>query len=67
MEVCVYCEIPNKPIYKYGGKSEPICEDCANFKGPPIKVEKVQGRNELCNCGSGKKFKKCCLLKIKNK
>ena len=19
-----------------------------------------QGRNELCNCGSGKKFKKCC-------
>ena len=22
-----------------------------------------QGRNELCNCGSGKKFKKCCLIK----
>ena len=22
-----------------------------------------QGRNELCNCGSGKKFKKCCLGK----
>ena len=20
-----------------------------------------QGRNEMCNCGSGKKFKKCCL------
>lgn len=21
------------------------------------------GRNELCPCGSGKKFKKCCLIK----
>jgi uncharacterized protein YchJ len=21
---------------------------------------KQQGRNEPCNCGSGKKFKKCC-------
>lgn len=21
------------------------------------------GRNELCSCGSGKKYKKCCLLK----
>tara|TARA_Y100000385_G_scaffold191235_1_gene197738 strand:+ start:122 stop:430 length:309 start_codon:yes stop_codon:yes gene_type:complete len=20
-----------------------------------------QGRNEMCNCGSGKKFKKCCI------
>ena len=24
------------------------------------------GRNELCSCGSGKKFKKCCLDKEKN-
>ncbi|KKK51472.1 hypothetical protein LCGC14_3114620 [marine sediment metagenome] len=24
---------------------------------------KEQGRNELCSCGSGKKFKKCCLVK----
>ncbi len=21
-----------------------------------------QGRNEMCNCGSGKKFKKCCVI-----
>jgi preprotein translocase subunit SecA len=26
----------------------------------PIIVEKKTGRNELCHCGSGKKFKKCC-------
>ena len=24
-----------------------------------------QGRNEMCNCGSGKKFKKCCLTSPK--
>jgi preprotein translocase subunit SecA len=25
----------------------------------PVKVEKKVGRNELCPCGSGKKFKNC--------
>ena len=24
------------------------------------------GRNELCPCGSGKKYKKCCMKKEKN-
>ena len=24
---------------------------------------KIQGRNDRCNCGSGKKFKKCCINK----
>jgi uncharacterized protein YecA (UPF0149 family) len=28
-----------------------------------LKVEKKIGRNELCPCGSGKKYKKCCLNK----
>ncbi|WP_435415340.1 SEC-C metal-binding domain-containing protein [Polaribacter aestuariivivens] len=27
------------------------------------KLKKSQGRNEKCNCGSGLKFKKCCILK----
>lgn len=27
------------------------------------KFKKAQPRNSLCNCGSGKKFKKCCMLK----
>ncbi|RKX43633.1 MAG: hypothetical protein DRP64_07955, partial [Verrucomicrobia bacterium] len=27
---------------------------------PTIKSQKI-GRNALCPCGSGKKFKKCCL------
>ncbi len=25
-----------------------------------VKAAKKQGRNEVCACGSGKKFKKCC-------
>ena len=33
------------------GHAEPILRD-------PLKV----GRNDPCHCGSGKKFKKCCLV-----
>jgi len=29
----------------------------------PISSNEKQGRNDLCLCGSGKKYKKCCLLK----
>lgn len=31
--------------------------------GTPIKAEPKIGRNEPCPCGSGKKYKKCCLNK----
>jgi len=31
----------------------------------PIKVDKQPGRNDLCPCGSGKKYKKCCYGKEK--
>jgi hypothetical protein len=31
--------------------------------GPYIKAETQIGRNDLCACGSGKKFKKCCMNK----
>ena len=27
----------------------------------PVRVEKKVGRNDPCPCGSGKKYKKCCL------
>ena len=37
------------------GGSEPE-ED----KPKQLKTDKVVGRNELCPCGSGKKYKKCC-------
>ncbi|WP_404405172.1 SEC-C metal-binding domain-containing protein [Jeotgalibacillus malaysiensis] len=41
---------PNQPL------PEPII-----FKGQPVKVEKSPGRNDPCPCGSGKKYKKCCM------
>ena len=31
-------------------------------KGPPVRAQKI-GRNEPCPCGSGRKYKKCCLKK----
>lgn len=31
-------------------------------RGMKLENKKI-GRNELCICGSGKKYKKCCLLK----
>ena len=30
-------------------------------KTQPVKVEKKVGRNDPCPCGSGKKYKRCCL------
>lgn len=27
----------------------------------PLVIPNKKGRNELCDCGSGKKYKKCCL------
>lgn len=29
----------------------------------PLRVTKIPNRNDLCPCGSGKKFKKCCIHK----
>ncbi len=33
----------------------------SNMVHTPIRTEKKIGRNESCPCGSGKKYKKCCL------
>ena len=32
-------------------------------KSGTVVVGKKIGRNDLCPCGSGKKYKKCCMLK----
>ena len=47
-----------------GSKTEIESEsnDKATVKVPSVRSNKV-GRNEPCSCGSGKKYKKCCLLK----
>ncbi|SFC42860.1 SEC-C metal-binding domain-containing protein [Clostridium uliginosum] len=48
--------ISNIRIWKYKGAS--INERRGNIT--TVKTEKSVGRNDLCICGSGKKFKKCC-------
>ena len=35
--------------------------DDTSLSTEPIRVEKTVGRNDPCPCGSGKKYKKCCL------
>ena len=35
-------------------------EELFQAKGPVRRQSKKIGRNDLCRCGSGKKFKKCC-------
>jgi len=52
---------------KYIKKSKKIVEDQYindDFqKSEPIRIEKKIGRNDPCPCGSGKKYKKCCMNK----
>ena len=63
------CEFCDSEAFKTNGKSELICENRANTgncKGTQKQYSKTenapakQRRNALCNCGSGKKSKKCC-------
>ena len=67
-----------KEFLKTDGKEEPAKEieklqkelmrlharDIANPKVKEIRQKKI-GRNEECPCGSGKKFKKCCIEKAR--
>lgn len=47
----------NPKLFLHGMGPWPIRTDC----GPNPKT----GRNDLCPCGSGKKFKRCCALKAR--
>lgn len=40
-----------------------VLERIPRIKMPPIKRPKVPGRNDTCYCGSGAKFKNCCIGK----
>ena len=37
----------------------------ATLKPQPVRKEKKVGPNDPCPCGSGKKYKKCCMQKEK--
>ena len=38
--------------------------DMVNRKDESYKADPKIGRNDPCPCGSGKKYKKCCLNKV---
>lgn len=44
---------------KQVAKGQAVNDDNKTKKATPKKVEKI-GRNSLCPCGSGKKYKQCC-------
>ena len=50
--------IPAEPFMENGQKPAPVA--AGYQKTEPVRVVKI-GRNEPCPCGSGKKYKKCCL------
>lgn len=65
-------EITNNPFLEKPSKRQKELQ--AAFDGgtlrpmnvPPTLIQRITGRvgrNSPCPCGSGKKFKKCCLLK----
>ena len=59
-------EYRKKNTYEQPPSSDSIFSLPTNTLPPkvqPIKKEKKIGRNEPCPCGSGKKYKKCCLRK----
>ena len=54
-------------VGKKRGNNNPVARvDSAEPKTPIVKMirnEPRTSRNDKCPCGSGKKFKKCCLYK----
>jgi preprotein translocase subunit SecA len=45
--------------YRTGREADPNNVPAPEKKAEPVRVEKKVGRNELCPCGSGKKYKHC--------
>ena len=64
-EVAAICE-ENGWIYILGiepDKAEDISDLERLLNPPEPQVKSIDiGRNDPCHCGSGKKYKKCCLL-----
>ena len=51
-------EVAREPENPLVGAKENISPDGEGTA--PVEVEEGPGRNDLCTCGSGKKYKKCC-------
>jgi uncharacterized protein YchJ len=51
-----------KPLEEVDPECGELLRQFCNGELRPKIVPKI-GRNDLCPCGSGKKFKKCCMRK----
>jgi len=49
-----------KVFEKYTRRQKELAEAGKRVKGPLLLPKKI-GPNKACPCGSGKKFKKCCM------
>ncbi|MBU3133537.1 SEC-C domain-containing protein [Clostridium gasigenes] len=55
------CKVYNKiPLWKYRGYTKAEKQNANRVNWEEVKI----GRNDICNCGSGKKYKKCCGGKV---
>jgi len=54
-------EVKRQKVAKETGTSAPD----KSVKKQPVRSEKKAGPNDPCPCGSGKKYKKCCMQKDK--
>ena len=54
-------EVKRQKVAKETGTSAPD----KSVKRQPVRAEKKAGPNDPCPCGSGKKYKKCCMQKDK--
>lgn len=53
-------QAPQPPMEKRGIRQESTPQEQFQEKQQPIVVGAKPGRNDVCPCGSGKKYKKCC-------
>jgi hypothetical protein len=56
------CAVWTEEPWKYDKKMEDALEMDAKFL--PAPGQKLPGRNQPCICGSGRKFKRCCMHKL---
>lgn len=58
-ETCPLCN--KEHIYLITKGKNKGCQNCIDNITKPIKADSKTNRNDICPCGSGKKYKKCCL------
>ena len=53
--------IKGRPVLATDTPVRPLMRHERGRIEPLVRIERKVGRNEPCTCGSGKKFKACCL------